>query len=69
MASLLRSCVKVREPIELSFGLVNGMGPGIDVWNGSPRGSREGWILGSFAPIGSVVSMAYFVTEMDSTHA
>jgi len=27
----------------------------------------EGWILGSFAPIDPMVSMAYFVTEMYST--
>jgi len=38
--NLLRSCVEVREPIELLFGVVNGVGPGVDVRNGSPRGSR-----------------------------
>jgi len=27
------------------------------------------WILGSLAPIGPMVSMAYFVTEMYSTRA
>ena len=36
---LLYSCVEVSEPIELSFGVVSGMGPGIDVQNGGPRGS------------------------------
>ena len=41
MGPLLRSCVEVCEPIELSFGVVSGVGPGIDVQNGSPRGSRE----------------------------
>jgi len=33
--------VEVRELIELSFGVVSGEGPGIDVWNGGPRGSRR----------------------------
>ena len=32
MGPLLRSCVEVREPIELSFGVVTGMGLGIDVF-------------------------------------
>ena len=41
MGPLLHSCVEVRELIELSFGVVSGVGPGIDVWNGCPRVSRE----------------------------
>jgi len=36
-----RSCAEVRELIELSFGVVSGVGPGIDVRNEGPRGSRE----------------------------
>ena len=31
---LLRSYVEVREPIELSFGVMSAVGPGTDVWNG-----------------------------------
>jgi len=38
--ALLHSCVEVHELIELSFGVVKGVGPGINVWNGSPHGSR-----------------------------
>ena len=40
MGPLLHSCVEVHEPTELSFGVVSGVGPGIDVLHGSPRGSR-----------------------------
>ena len=38
--SLLRRCVEVRRAIELSFGVVSGVAPGIDVLDGSPRASR-----------------------------
>ena len=31
---LLHSCVEMREPIELLFGVVSWVGPGIGVWNG-----------------------------------
>ena len=37
---LLRSCVEMREPIALSFGMVSGVGPGIDVRNGGRSVSR-----------------------------
>jgi len=40
MGPLLRSCVEVREPIELSFGLVSGVTLGIDVLDGGPHASR-----------------------------
>ena len=40
MGSLLRSCVEVLTAIELSFGVVSGVGPGIHVLDGSPRDSR-----------------------------
>jgi len=43
MGPLLRSCVEVHEPIELSFGMMSGVSPGIDVQNGGPHGSRE-WV-------------------------
>ena len=40
MGPLLHSCVEVCEPVELSFGMVSGVGPGIDVldWVHVPRG-------------------------------
>jgi len=37
---LLRCCVEVRITIELSFGVVSGVGPGIHVLDGSPHASR-----------------------------
>jgi len=40
MGTLLHRCVKVRRAIELSCGVVSGVGPGIHVLNGSPRASR-----------------------------
>jgi len=65
MWTLLRSWVEVREPIELSFGMVSGVTPGFDVLCGAhvPQGK------GSFAPIGPMVLMAYFGTEMYSIRA
>ena len=44
--NLLRRCVEMRTAIELSFGVVSGMDPGIHVLDGSPRASREGVISG-----------------------
>ena len=38
--TLLHRCVEVRTAIELSFGVVSGVGPGIHVLDGSPRASR-----------------------------
>jgi len=38
----MHSCVEAREPITLSFGVVSGVGPGIDILHGSRRGSRVG---------------------------
>ena len=40
MGTLLRRCVEVRTAIELSFGVVSGVGPGIHVLDGSPHASR-----------------------------
>jgi len=51
MGPLLCSCVEVREPIELSFGMVNGVGPGINVQNGVDVAQGKGWILGLFARV------------------
>ena len=40
MGTLLHRCVKVRRVIELSCGVVSGVGPGIHVLDGGPRASR-----------------------------
>ena len=44
----LRSSAEVRTVIELSFGVVSGVGPGIDVLDGGPRVSRGRGCLGIF---------------------
>jgi len=67
MGTLLRRCVKVRTAIELSFGVVSGVGPGIHVLDGSPRALTEGascfWhgfgILRKFGYIDFSGDMAY----------
>jgi len=41
MGILLHRCVEVHIAIELSFGVVGGVGSGIHVLDGSPRASRE----------------------------
>jgi len=51
MGNLLRRCVEVRIAIELSFGVVSGVGPGIHVLDGSPRASREGAVSGMVSGI------------------
>jgi len=48
MGPLLRSCMEVREPIELSFGVVSGMVPGIDVLDGVHMPQGEGAVSGIF---------------------
>ena len=40
MGTLLHRCVEVRKAIELSFGVVSGVGPVIHVLDGSPHASR-----------------------------
>jgi len=40
MGPLMHSCAEVREPIELSSGMVSGVVPGIDVLDVCPRASR-----------------------------
>ena len=42
MGTLLRNCAEVREPIQLSFGVVSGLGPGIDVLDGVHVPQGEG---------------------------
>jgi len=39
METLLRRCVKVHTMIELLFGMVSGVAPGIHVLDGSPHAS------------------------------
>jgi len=39
MGTMLRRCVEVCRAIELSCGVVSGVGPGIHVLDGSPRAS------------------------------
>ena len=47
----MHSCAEVCEPIELSFGVMSEVGPGIDIRNGGPRGSRgSGGFWGCLAP-------------------
>ena len=50
MGPLLRSCVEVCLPIELSFGVVSGIGPGIDEWNGIHMSQGEGVDFGVVCP-------------------
>ena len=58
MGTLLHRCMEVRRAIELSFGVVSGVGPGIHVLDGSPRASREGavfgMVFGIFRKFGSI---------------
>ena len=53
MGTLLRRCVEVRTgtAIELSLGMVSGVGPGIHVLDGSPRASGEGAVSGMVSGI------------------
>jgi len=48
----IASCVEVRKPIELLFGLVSGMGPGVDVQNGHHVAQGKGVNFGVVCPIG-----------------
>jgi len=58
MGTLLHSCAEVREPIELSFGVVSGIGSGIHILDGCARVKRKGLILGLCADIGPMVLVA-----------
>jgi len=51
MGTLLRHCVEVRRAIELSFGMVSGVGLGNHVLDGSPRASRERAVSGMVSGI------------------
>jgi len=55
MGPLLHSCAEVRTAIELAFGMVSGVGPGIDVldWVHVPQGRGLFWgFFGICVPIG-----------------
>jgi len=41
MGTLLRNCAKVHEPIELLFGVVNGVGRGMGVLRYVSQGEKE----------------------------
>ena len=58
METLLHSCIEVRELIELSFGVVSGWVPGVDILNEGPRDSRGRSDFRVVCPIGPMVSMA-----------
>ena len=45
MGNLLRRCVELRKAIELSFGVVSDVGPGIHVLDGSPHSCLKGKVL------------------------
>jgi len=51
MGNLLRTCVKVRQTIELSFGVMSGVGPGIGVLDGSSRAMEGRESFGVVLPI------------------
>jgi len=51
MGNLLHSCAKVHEPIELSFGVVSGVGLGIRVLDRGPGAPLEGVVSGIFAQL------------------
>ena len=48
---LLHSCPKVCELIELSCGVVSGVGRGMGVLDGGPHSLREGEVLAFFRPL------------------
>ena len=48
MGTLRRTCAKVREPSELRFGVVRGVGRGIAVLDGGPRRATGRGGFGNF---------------------
>jgi len=58
MGPLLCSCVEVRELIELSFGVVSGVVPGIMFGMGVHVAQGEWVVLGIVYPVGPMVSVA-----------
>jgi len=62
-------CGKMVDWIRMSLGTVGAVPPGIRVIDEGLRASRGRVDFGVVRPIGPMVSMAYFVTEMYSTRA
>ena len=60
MGTLLHRCVEVRTAIELSFGVVSGVGQGIHVLDGNPRASRGGSVSGMVSGIFRHLGMHWF---------
>jgi len=50
MVNLLHSCTEMRAAIELSFGIVSGVTPGIHVLDGGRRASRRRVDFGVVCP-------------------
>ena len=70
MEPLLRRCVEVRTAIELSFGVVSGVGPGIHVLDGSPRASRGSCFWHGFWHFSaSVPTLRYALYRLQLAHA
>jgi len=65
--TLLRSCAKVSEPMDMTFGVVSGVGLCIRVLKWGPYAQRKRGSFGFFLPQNCpLVSVAYFCTEMYS---
>jgi len=70
MGTLWHSCAKVREPMELLFGVVIGVGPSIGVLYGVYMPQWEGRLWGFFSPIGlNGFFECILKTDMYLTHA
>ena len=61
MGTLLHSCAKVCEAIELLFGVVSGVGPSIGVLDGVHIPQKEGEVLGVLG--GGFLSIALNVRQ------
>ena len=69
MRTLLHSCVKVHELIELSFGVVCGIGGGMGILDGGPRAARVRAVLVFWLHWFEWHFYRMFKTEMYSTPA
>jgi len=71
METLLHSCAEVREPIELSFGMVSDVGPGIYVLDRGSRAPKGRAVVGIFRHLRphwfELAERCIFRTEMYST--
>jgi len=69
MGPLLHSSAIVHEPIEMSFGVVSGVGRGIDVWNGGQRASRGRQVSEVVSPHWPIGFNGVFLRKTYSTRA